>query len=308
MEFDNQFGLNWSDRLNQPLLKYFSVTFLLVFSVIVIVANLDYSLYQKKSDARILERYKRLVTELITEEDRQLTSADSLISGKESSEHDIPRTTIATAAERENRRNLTDSQMAKRGILKSINKYDPYADLPLLDDNEPEFRPDEFLVVELSRKGASSGMRFQTRRRNVNNYAINEFDEPLKNLYNYVIKRQGNAYINPTKELLRDNQIQFGYRDPDEIQRVIAKYKPMIEHCYRKALSQNGGTSGFVKVQFHISYEGFVIPESIHILNSTINNRQAELCIKKYIKRWRNFEELDEKMGIARVTQKFVFN
>jgi TonB family protein len=151
-------------------------------------------------------------------------------------------------------------------------------------------------------------MRFQTRRAHKTQYGINIFDEPLDNLYNYVIQRQGDFSIKPTEELLRNNKLKFGYRDPDEIQRVIAKYEPMIEHCYRKALNQYGGSRGFVKVQFQISYEGHVIPESIRILNSTIKNRQAEQCIKKYIRRWRNFAELDETMGIARVTQKFVFN
>ena len=245
---------------------------------------------------------------MITEIELQKVPEDTSFSGISVSEADYKLTSRVSPAERQNRRNRTDSLMANQGILSPVLTSDPYYDLPVLGDDEPDFLPDEFIVVELSRKGNFSGMRLQTRRRNINHYNINEFDEPLNNLYNYVIRRQGNAYINPTAELLKDNQISFGYRDPDEIQRVISKYKPMIEHCYRKALLLNGGTSGYVKVQFQISYEGYVIPESIQVLNSTIKNRHAVQCIKKYIKRWRNFAELDETMGIASVTQKFVFN
>jgi len=308
LDFDSQFGLSWSDRFNSRVLTYFVVSLLFTFSQIIILANLDYSEYRKKSQTHILENYKRLVSELLTEYDRQITKIDTTATDATVPGIESQPTSITSAEDRLKLRKLTDSEMGKKGILSPDLNSDPYADLPVMDDNAPDFIPDEFIVVELSRKGYSSNMRFQARRRNINNYNINEFDEPLTNLYNYVIRRQGNAYINPTEELLRDNQIEFGYRDPDEIQRVIAKYKPMIEHCYRKALDQSGGSSGFVKVQFHISYEGFVVPESIHILNSTIKNRQAEQCIKKYIKRWRNFAELDETMGIARVTQKFVFN
>lgn len=308
MDFNVQFRLNWIDRLNRRFLIFLGISSLIILSQIIIVANLDYSEFQEQNKTRIFDEYKRLVTELITEIELQKVVEDTSFSGISVSEADYNLTSRVSPAERQNRRIRTDSLMARRGILNPEFNSDQYADLPIFGDDDSDLLSDEFVVVELSRKGNFSGMRFQTRRRNINHYEINEFDEPLNNLYNYVIRRQGTAYINPTNELLNDNQLIFGYRDPDEIQRVISKYKPMIEHCYRKALTLNGGTSGYVKVQFQISYAGFVIPESIQVLNSTIKNRHAVQCIKKYIKRWRNFAALDETMGIARVTQKFVFN
>ncbi len=308
MDFNSEFGLDWSDRFSYRLLIYFSVSLLFIFSQIFILANLDYSDYLEKQQTQIIENYKRLVMELFTEQGQQITKIDST-----AGDSDVPgivsqQTSISSSDERQNKRKITDLLMGKQGVLNPKLNSNPYTGLPEIEDIEPDFLPDEFVVVELSRKGTSNVVRFQTRRGNTTKNSINVFDESLDNLYNYVIRRQGNAYINPTEELLRDNQQQFGYRDPDEIQRVIAKYKPMVEHCYRRALDRYGGSSGFVKVQFQISYEGYVIPESIQILNSTIKNRQAEQCIKKYMKRWRNFAELDETMGIARVTQKFVFN
>ncbi len=308
MNFTREFGLEWSDHLDYRILIFFCISFLFIFTQIVIIANLDYSEYRKKHKTQIIEEYKRLVAELIIEHDQQITKTDSTAAEAYFPDIVSQQSSITSADERINKRNITNDMMGKKGILNPDINSNPYAGLPEIEDLVPDFLPNEFVVVELSRKGSSSAMRFQTRRMSKTRYNLSVSDKSLDNLYNYVIRRQGNAYINPTEELLRDNQIQFGYRDPDEIQRVIAKYKPMIEHCYRRALNQYGGSTGYVKVQFQISYEGYVIPESIQILSSTIKNRQAEQCIKKYIKRWRNFAELDERMGIARVTQKFVFN
>lgn len=308
MNFNSEFGLEWSDHLNYRILIFFCISFLFIFSQIIIIANLDFSEYRKQHKTQIVEEYKRLVAELIIEQDQQITKTDSMTAEAYFPDIDSQQSSITSPDDRINKRKITNDIMGKEGILNPDLNSNPYAGLPEIEDLVPDFLPDDFVVVELSRKGSSSAKRFQTRRSSKTQYNLNVFDKSLDNLYNYVIRRQGNAYINPTEELLRDNQIKFGYRDPDEIQRVIAKYKPMIEHCYRKALDQYGGSRGYVKVQFQISYEGYVIPESIQILGSTIKNRRAEQCIKKYIKRWRNFAELDERMGIARVTQKFVFN
>jgi len=309
LDFNKDFGLRLSDRISKRFLFFFSFCLLIVFSQILFLANMDYSTYSEKYQTQIIENYKQYVVELITEYGQQITKTDTAISESYFPVIAAVPTSITPVNERQSKRKATDAVMGKEGILNPKLKSDPSTGLPEIEAIGAGLQPDEFVVVELSRKGANSGMRFQKRAEHKTNYSINIHDESLDELYNYVIHRQGNAYINPTEELLlRDNQIEFGYRDPDEIQRVIAKYKPMIEHCYRKALNQYGGSSGFVKVQFQISYEGYVISESIRILNSTIKNRPAEQCIKKYIKRWRNFARLDETMGIARVTQKFVFN
>jgi hypothetical protein len=82
----------------------------------------------------------------------------------------------------------------------------------------------------------------------------------------------------------------------------------MVEFCFQKARRINANIRGYVKFEFRISYEGYVVPESIRIVDSTIRDPQIEACIKKRIRRWRDFEKLDEKMGIARIVQKFAFN
>ena len=66
--------------------------------------------------------------------------------------------------------------------------------------------------------------------------------------------------------------------------------------------------SGYVKVEFNITNDGFILPESIKIIDSTLRNKSVEQCIKKNIRRLRGFVKLDKSRGIARVTHKFVFN
>lgn len=95
----------------------------------------------------------------------------------------------------------------------------------------------------------------------------------------------------------------MGYRDPEEVERVVHQYSPMIEYCFRKHTKFSANSRGFIKVAFKVSYEGYVIPESVRIVSSTIRNRALEQCIKNYIRHWRNFKPLDESMGIAQVVQ-----
>jgi hypothetical protein len=116
-------------------------------------------------------------------------------------------------------------------------------------------------------------------------------------------------YIDIPDDMLNDREREhIGYRNPDEINKVVSAHLPMIEHCFRKARRINANVKGYVKFEFRISYEGYVIPESIRIINSTVRDPMVEACIKKNIKRWRDFSKLDKKMGIARVVQKFAFN
>lgn len=147
-----------------------------------------------------------------------------------------------------------------------------------------------------------------SQRRNVTNYDAGDLEDLLENPFNYLISRRGAVYIDLTDELQKTPELKRGFRDPTEIERVVETNQPMVEFCFRKEARKNLGLKGFVKVEFRISYEGYVLPESIRIVNSSLRNKKVEKCIKNYIRRWRNFRKLDEEMGIARVVQKFVFN
>ena len=128
--------------------------------------------------------------------------------------------------------------------------------------------------------------------------------------YEYKIYRTANLYLDMPEYLVEDGKEQeiYGYRDQDEILKVIYSKSDIIESCYQKALRSNTVNSGYVKVEFKIAPDGYVLPGSINILNSTIRNRLVEECIKKNIRRWRDFEKLDDNRGIAHVVHNFVFN
>jgi len=245
VNFNKQFGLNWRDHLNKRILIFFGIASVFMVLQILIVVNLDYSGLRQQNQFVILEKYKRLVTELITEYDQSADNLTEPVSDLHVIDNPLP-SSVSQADARNDRRRAADSLMARQGVLNPDLNVDAYAHLPDIEEASPDNIADNIRVIELSQKASSSGSRSFSRA-NINNYEIKKIDEPLKNLYNYVIRRQGNAYINPTEELLKE-EAEFGYRDPDEIQRVISKYQPMIEYCYRKALMENTGTPIIVKL------------------------------------------------------------
>jgi hypothetical protein len=129
------------------------------------------------------------------------------------------------------------------------------------------------------------------------------------NLYleDYKIYRNAGLYLN-IPEYLLEEKANYVHRDQDEILRVIYSKSSFIESCYQQAARKNIVKRGFVKVEFLIAANGYVLPASIKILDSTIRNKEVEQCIKKNIRRWKTFEKLDNNPGIAHVVHKFVFN
>jgi len=305
-KFNRVFGLKLLDRLDGTFLSWLIITSFVSVVSIAIVANLDYSSIHKKLDRVIFDRYKKIVSQLImTDADirkQHTTGIDGIIS--ESSVNLRKKAAI---------KNKKQRSQAKRAAEKYISggktrkKFDPYSQLP---DVEAYTVGEEDALDELTHpvrwpahKGSASA-----DDGDINNYDAGTLDNPLRHPFNYVIHRKGEMYIDLTEELVNGPETAHGYRDPEEIERVVSKYQPMIEHCFRKEARYDAGLKGYVKIAFQISYEGYVIPESIRILNSSLRNKKVEQCIKNYIRHWRSFARLDESMGITRVVQKFIFN
>jgi len=129
-------------------------------------------------------------------------------------------------------------------------------------------------------------------------------DIPLEE---YKIYRDASLYLD-VPEFMLEEKTRYVYRNQEDILRVIYSKSGLIESCYQKAARTNYVQSGYVKVEFHIAANGYVLPASIKILDSTIRNKDVEQCIKKNIRRWRSFERLENSTGIAHVVHKFVFN
>ena len=312
--FNYYFGLKLSDRLDRVFISIFGTISLLFMLIILVVANLNYEQMALDSQTKIKERYKKLVSELILSKKEQ-----AKLTAREEEQAKIftpalkPPPKSSTKESRRLQREAIANRMVKNDEIfnsksgaANLRGADLYADLPDLDD--VDFDDENF--VELSGPVVGTGGRlFATPRRSSSGYDPGELDAVLTKPLNYHIPRQGEVYIELTDELVEDaNDKQIGYRDPEEIERVVYKHQDMIRHCFNKEARYQAGLSGYIKVQFSISPFGYVLPESIKILSSTLRNRQIEQCIKNYIKRWRGFSRLDESMGIATVVQKFVFN
>ncbi|MCD4691474.1 MAG: AgmX/PglI C-terminal domain-containing protein [Calditrichales bacterium] len=305
IQFDKNFTLKLTDRFDTVFVSIFTLVSLFIIINIVIISNLNYNLLNRQADFLIRNRYKSMISELLIKHEAKPPESD-LSTVKTTSPKTARGEFITTKISREVERKTITKKIASRGIFKALKKNDAYADLPDLEDYDIGYENDAF--VELSRKNGNSRIMRRSSGR-ATNFDASDFDGPImKNPFNYLLDRRGDVFIEITDELLTEPEIQNGYRDPNEIDRVIYQYRPMIEHCFKKESRIQSGLRGYVKVQFKISYEGYVIPESIKIINSTIRSKQVEQCIKNYIKRWRNFERLDESMGLAKVVQKFVFN
>jgi hypothetical protein len=134
-----------------------------------------------------------------------------------------------------------------------------------------------------------------------------ELDALLDDPLTYKIERDAELFIEePVGN--SEEEVKFGYRDQEEIYRIIDSKQVNIEACYEKAAKHGMVNSGYLIVEFQITSDGFILPQTIRIIKSTLFNKKVEQCIKKNIRRLRGFEKLDKSKGTAKVTHKFVFN
>jgi len=312
--FNYYFNLKLSERIDRRFASILSSVLILFTSAILIVANLNYEKLNLISQQIIKERYRQMVSELILSE-KDKTIMEAVNDAETAALLPVVDTALkkSTANSRLAERQAIAANLMKNNvILKNASSNQAgiasnfYADLPDLDDIDPGAESDNF--VELSRSTGNGGRIISTAKRGGSRY-MGDLKDLMRKPFDYRIKRQGQLYIELTDELLRDaNEEKRGYRDPNDIQRVVYKNYAMIEQCFNREARFIAGLSGYIKIQFSISPAGYVIPESIKILSSTLRNRQIEQCIKNYVKRWRGFSRLDDSMGIATVVQKFVFN
>ncbi len=299
-KFNKEFGLTWSDRFDGSFISILILTILFNMIAITILSLIDYDAYHKKAEQFIRKKYKELYTSLVVMETRPATEENSNILSIESARRQ------ARQKMRKINREVANTAGAYIGKNKGRHAISEYYDqLPDVDDYVDEMEEPEELALTHPARYLPSGNQATT---DINNYDPGTLDDPLKHPFNYVVHRRGSMYIEMTDDFIDAPKEKAGYRNPDEVEKVVNRYQPMIEHCFKKEARFNPGLKGYIKVAFSISYEGYVIPESIRIIGSTLRNKRVEQCIKNYIRQWRSFARLDESMGIARVIQKFIFN
>ncbi len=179
-----------------------------------------------------------------------------------------------------------------------------------VEKNLPTINIGDIQIEELSHDGSgdrTDGLTVRPVTRTQRGQVKLKLDGLMDNPLEYQIERNAQLYIEePVGQSA--NEEKFGYRDQDEVYRVLDTKSINIEACYEKAARFGMVDGGYVKVEFKINSDGFILPQSIKIIDSNLRNKTVEQCIKKNIRRLRGFEKLDESRGIARVTHKFIFN
>ncbi|NOX36980.1 MAG: AgmX/PglI C-terminal domain-containing protein [Calditrichaeota bacterium] len=104
-----------------------------------------------------------------------------------------------------------------------------------------------------------------------------------------------------------DFEVVKGVRDYEQTLMVANGNKYLIKYCIDKYYRHDPSVRGNIVVKFDIHPEGYVIPESIRIVRSDIQDPRVLRCIKRTIRRWRNFPRVAYEMGEYTITQKYIF-
>ena len=100
---------------------------------------------------------------------------------------------------------------------------------------------------------------------------------------------------------------QNGSRDFYETIATMEANEIDIKYCFEKYARYDPSIAGDLSISFSIHPDGFVIPASVKITQSTIRDPRISDCIRKQIQRWRNFAPLAYENGNFKITRKYVF-
>ncbi|GAB4368552.1 MAG: hypothetical protein Kow0042_09770 [Calditrichia bacterium] len=119
------------------------------------------------------------------------------------------------------------------------------------------------------------------------------------------VTRRGNITLASEETQITGAGAATSQRNPDVIDAVINQNKASVEYCYQSQLKLDPNLRGEILLSFDILPNGRV--GAVKILNSTLNNRKAEQCIIRAIRRWSNFPKLEDTRGVVTIKTKFVF-
>lgn len=288
-EFVKEYGKTWQDFIDVSFISTLFSTLLLTSLLILFIANKNYSQSENYlSELITLEYIKTLYSNI------KIDSKNSLVDDA----NNYSNININTSPELDldNKTNLQSSA----GNAPLTNSPSNVNELNLNNVVLPEA-----LVAVKNKNNIESYVRPIQQS---NNNEIDFSDSNPLDPWATPIRRQGNISIEPIEKIVRGSQIIRGWRNPNEITLAIQKKETMIEYCFKREAKFFSDMQGYILVRFIILHTGVVDPASVKILGSSIFNKQIESCIKKRLKWWRGFEELDASMGSVAVVQKFIFD
>lgn len=116
-----------------------------------------------------------------------------------------------------------------------------------------------------------------------------------------------NSDIDIADASFTDFGVVKGIRDYEETITVANDNKKFIKHCLDRYYRNDPTRRGQFVVKFEIHPDGYVIPETIRVLESDIQDVRIIDCIKRTIRRWRNFPPVPYEHGEYAITQKYFF-
>ena len=141
---------------------------------------------------------------------------------------------------------------------------------------------------------------------------------PKRDLQPYAASRR--SYERSIKEISRgdrnveiggtdftDFEIISGIRNNDEILGVASENRKLIQHCIDKIYRLYPNSTGNIVVKFDIHPEGYTIPGSVRVIESNVSDPRVLQCVKRSIRRWRNFPRVAYELGTYSMTQKYIF-
>lgn len=283
-EFKYKYGRHRFEESDKRYFLFLGFSALIMFSIISYLANMDYQNLRLNAQSDIEDRYiSYIVDSDYTQKDKS-ARVDDYFTYDEKEVAIIEAPPIPTISE-------MVEQMAAIETQTEVQLSRPSA----AKDREIAIDRNLSLNNEALIKSKSGLFRDQST-------GMANVDAGL-----YSIDRSAEITIKTPGYLTEEKKI-WGYRNQEEILGVIYGKSLLIESCYERMARRTWVKPGYIKVQFNISPRGFVLPGSITIMESTIRNKDIEQCIKKTIRRWREFEKLADNYGIAKVVHKFIFN
>jgi hypothetical protein len=122
----------------------------------------------------------------------------------------------------------------------------------------------------------------------------------------YSPNKDNQKKVNIQQPNFTDFEVVKGYRDHEEIISIANGNTRLVKLCIEK-YNKKYAIGGKVEVKYSIHPDGHVIPESIRIVNTDIEDPRIANCIKKNISRWRNFPQVAVELGEYSITQKYIF-
>lgn len=293
----------WTES-NRRFVKFWSGTTAVILLLQLVFMNISRNIPVAHIEKQIVQHYfSTFLSELSLAEEVTEQPQPETAERAEKAEVDFSR-----MRDREVVEHLLNKRPANRTRL-SVEKFKQKFDDPSLDNALEEIVHDKTQHFKLltsiisdvpplatpPSEPAYSPLESIFRRREIAN-------ENLK-----MFKQKASSEVNIKPPEITDFGLVKGYRNYEQTLRISNGNLQLIRYCLEKFVGNMSLIKGNIVVKFEIHPDGYVVPESIKIIETDIRDPRALACIQKRIRRWRNFPKVALEQGNYTITQKYIF-